>query len=259
MRRQTEADKAVNDRVDAARKLSEAEAKAALKVSYEYTQSDLDSCMRKLTDAAVKYDRNSAGAVGLDAFEGAEMTPVVFKEQLKRVFNIRLSPPELGAMMHYFDRDGDGTVNCSEFVIQFFKRGFEERSNIIRRRRALQELLEKRRVEEEGLLLLEGLARAAMKVDYNYSRRDFDSAMLKLTDAAVKYSKRSAGTVGLDAFEGAEMTPAVFKEQLKRVFNIRLSPQELGALMHYFDKDGDGTVQCSEFLIQFFKKGAVSC
>ena len=64
--------------------------------------------MAQITAAAAIYDRNSPGCVQLDAFDGATMPPHVFKEQLKRVFNIRLSPPELGAMMKYFDKDGDG-------------------------------------------------------------------------------------------------------------------------------------------------------
>jgi len=56
--------------------------------------------------------------MGLDAFEGESMPPHVFKEQLKRVFRIRLSPPELGAIMDVFDKDREGTVNSSEFLLQ---------------------------------------------------------------------------------------------------------------------------------------------
>jgi len=56
--------------------------------------------------------------MGLDAFEGESMLPHVFKEQLKRVFRIRLSPPELGAVMDVFDKDREGTVNSSEFLLQ---------------------------------------------------------------------------------------------------------------------------------------------
>lgn len=59
----------------------------------------------------------------------------------------------------------------------------------------------------------------------------------------------------LTAFEGASLQPHEFKEQLRRVFNIHLSPRELGALMDLFDKDKDGTIACNEFLIMFFKTG----
>jgi EF hand len=52
------------------------------------------------------------------------------------VFRLRVSPPELGAIMHLFDKDGDGTVNGAEFSKAFFKLGFTERT---RRRKALLE------------------------------------------------------------------------------------------------------------------------
>lgn len=40
--------------------------------------------MAKITEAAVAYDKNSPASLSLDAFEGATMTPLVFKEQLRR-------------------------------------------------------------------------------------------------------------------------------------------------------------------------------
>lgn len=46
------------------------------------------------------------------------------------------------------------------------------------------------------------------------------------------------------------MPPRHFK-----VFAIKLSPAELGAAIHEFDKDGDGTVSCPEFLLSFFRIG----
>jgi len=50
----------------------------------------------KITEAAVLYDRYHPSAVQLDAFTGGGMVPSVFKEQLWRAFNIKLSPKELG-------------------------------------------------------------------------------------------------------------------------------------------------------------------
>lgn len=40
--------------------------------------------MAMVIEAAVAYDKYSPAAVSLDAFEGATMTPLVFKEQLRR-------------------------------------------------------------------------------------------------------------------------------------------------------------------------------
>lgn len=40
--------------------------------------------MAMITEAAVAYDKTSPASFSLDAFEGATMTPLVFKEQLRR-------------------------------------------------------------------------------------------------------------------------------------------------------------------------------
>lgn len=42
-----------------------------------------------------------------------------------RVFNIKLSPPQLAAVMASFDKDNDGSVNCAEFLLKFFMIGFQ--------------------------------------------------------------------------------------------------------------------------------------
>ena len=40
------------------------------------------------------------------------MPPHVFKEQLKRVFNLKITAPELGALMRVFDVDGERDEFC---------------------------------------------------------------------------------------------------------------------------------------------------
>lgn len=45
---------------------------------------DKASAMAMITEAAVTYDKTSPAAFSLDAFEGATMTPLVFREQLRR-------------------------------------------------------------------------------------------------------------------------------------------------------------------------------
>lgn len=44
-----------------------------------------------------------------------------------RVFQIRLSSPQLAALMTVFDKDNDGTINCAEFLLRFFLVGFKVR------------------------------------------------------------------------------------------------------------------------------------
>lgn len=45
---------------------------------------DNASAMAMITEAAVAYDKTSPASFSLDAFEGATMTPLVFREQLRR-------------------------------------------------------------------------------------------------------------------------------------------------------------------------------
>ncbi|CAM9189608.1 unnamed protein product, partial [Chrysoparadoxa australica] len=229
--------------------------KAALKVDFKYSDAARKSAVKKITAAAVKYDKNHPSSLGLDAFEGAEMPPHVFKEQIKRVFNVKLTPAELGAAIELFDKDGDGTVNCSEFLLTFFRIGFAKRSKTVQRRR-------KREQEKHEMAQAAAQEKAAkeeakntLEVNFDFSEAERASGLTKLQDAAIKYDKNHPSSVGLNAFEGAVMPPHVFKEQLKRVFNVKLSPAELGAVFTHFDGDGSGTIGCNEFLLQFFRMG----
>ena len=58
-----------------------------------------------------------------------------------------------------------------------------------------------------------------------------------------------------DFVYGDEMSPTIFREQLRRNFNLMLSPAELFALFDDFDLDSSGKVDGTEFLVQFFRVG----
>jgi len=221
--------------INAEREISESQ---ALKLSYNFTEAEFKSAIEKLTDAAWRYDRTKYSSMGLEAFEAKTMPPHIFKvifansfsrlslllshslycmlcvrsqEQLKRVFNIPLSPPELGALMSYFDKEGVGYINCAEFLIQFFRTGFEERSRREQIWRKYDE--DKMKVRKEQRKTQEQAAeqKNALKVQYAFSEEDFRLAIAKLTEAATKYDKKSPGAVGLDAFQCESMPPHVFK------------------------------------------------
>ena len=85
------------------KKMKEIEAKNALKVNFDFTPEDAQMAMRKLADAAWKYDKTLPGSPSLAAFEGESMSPAQFKEQLRATLGLKLSPPELGAIMNHFD------------------------------------------------------------------------------------------------------------------------------------------------------------
>ena len=227
----------------------------SLKVSYDFTEKEMHSAVEQIYQAATWYDRNSPGTVQLDAFQGAELGPAEFREQLKRVFNIKLTPKELGAAMHHFDKDGGGTIDCTEFLTEFFREGFKRRSAIIKQRRERQKMLIQKEIDKQQAILAEQEKKNNLMCEFSYTQKDMDSALSQINEKAALYDRNAPGCVQLDAFEGKSMEPHVFREQLKRVFNIRLTPPELGAVMYYFDSDNSGTIECNEFLIKFFRHG----
>lgn len=234
-----------------ARKEKEKMDKHQLECSYEYTQEEFQSALSKLTDAAWRYDKTMPGAPNLSAFDSKEMRPFEFKEQMKRAFKMTISPPELGALMSIFGKDG--IIGCANFLAKFLKVGVAERTRRNQQWREMQlkeeEAKKQKKLEEQQLLEKKN----AMKVQKTFTDQDFQSAYAKLTDAAIKYHKDAPGAVGLNAFECVSMPPHVFKEQLKGVFGIKVTPQELGALMSYFDNVNE--LNCQYFLMRFFRIG----
>ncbi len=216
---------------------------------------DLDRAMEKIRVAAVKYNKTHPSALNLDGFEAKYLSAGVYREMMKRTFNVKLDPLELAAVVKKFDTAENGSVDTTEFLKEFNRLGFMEKSKVrveqLERQRSLiaaaEEEAESKEREKED--------RMAYDVDFEYEQEDRDSALAKMTAAATKYDKSHPSSVGLDGFMGRFVTPGMFKELLRRTFNLKLLPKELGALVQHFDKDGAGTVDCSEFLNVFFKLG----
>lgn len=213
------------------------ETQIAIDLTDNFTEEDLQSAVKKIIDAAVKYDRLMPGAVQLDAFESEYMPPHVFREQLKLVFNVQLSIPELSAFIKNFNKDNDNkeNINCSAFLVTFFRAGFKEKTRrlheVWEKKKAFAEERERKRLQEEK----EQDSKNLLKVDSNFSEEDKRNAVRKLRISAKLYDKTTPGALSMKAFEVKEMPPHVFKEQLRRVFNLHVTPKEMGALTAVFD------------------------
>jgi len=240
-------------RIEQELKAKELANKNALQVASQFTEEEALQAMLKMTEAAFYFDKTMPGAPSLTAFESLEMDPVVFKEQLRRAFNMKLSPPELAALMCFFDPKGTGKIVCQEFLMKFLKLGFEERNRKAAEWRIMQKEAHEAMIKEETEKKLHADRKIELKVG-GFKEKDFQSAMAKLTHAAIKFQKAEA-SVGLNAFDAESMPAHVFKEQLKLVFNLKISMEELGALMSYFDKTNKGVVNCKDFLNHFCKIG----
>lgn len=232
-------------------KEQELEAKTNAKVQTDFTEEDFQSGISKLTEAAIKHDRNSTSAVGLGSFECESMPPLVFKEQLKRVFNIVLTPRELGALMAYFDKEDTGVINCAEFLIQFFRTGLEERNRLRALTLDMQRRKELKDNEIKEQKRLEILRKEATCVDFDFTEAEFDSGLARFITMCFRLDRRQFGSTTLKAFQVDQLKPSEFRELLKRTFNLKLNPPELGALVTLFDPKQTGFVSCPAFLHTF--------
>lgn len=244
--------------------------KTAVDVDPNFESSDRSNAITKLTMASAKYDRNAPGCVSLDMFVAAFLTPMQFREAVKNTFNVTLTPRELSAMIKEFaTNDKSGNVDCAAFVRAFLRYGVEERN----RNKAVQ--LDKQhrmnyyRKTEHERKLKELESKITVDIQYDVLEEHEISAFDKLAAAAVKYDKNNPGAVSLEGFNAQTITPAVFRELLKRTFNVVLTPYELGACVKYFEYGRDNFVEekeyeandntipvdCKAFLVHFFQLG----
>lgn len=156
---------------------------------------------------------------------------------MKLVFNIQFSLPELAAFIRHFNKDNSNgdNINCASFIVKFFRMGFQEKSRRLRatwaEKKRVQDEKERRLKEEQ----LELERKNQMKVSLNFTPDDKERAVVKLRTAARLYDKTTPGAMSMKSFEVKEMQPHVFKEQLRRIFNLHVNPPEMGALMSVFD------------------------
>ena len=62
-------------------------------------------------------------AIVLQALKGPAMPPTAFKEVFYRIFLVRLTYPEVGALMSVIDESGTGVIDGKKFANLFYKLG----------------------------------------------------------------------------------------------------------------------------------------
>jgi hypothetical protein len=175
---------------DVIRKRRLAEQKMVLEVDDNFTEADKRKAYEKLKQASAKYDKNAPGCVSLEAFEAKSLDAAMFREVLKRTFNVILTPSELAAVMKDFAADDDddaaGNLICASFLISFLKLGQDERNRL----KLLQ--LEKNRENEmhkkteHNRKMREAEEKMVFKVDFDYTSKDETTGFAKLIAAAKK-------------------------------------------------------------------------
>jgi len=228
--------------------------KCDIDVDFTFTEEDKDKALIKLTTAATKYDKNAPGAMSLEGFEVKNMPATLFKEMLRRTFNLKLNGKETGALVSHFDKSGKKTVNCKEFLVVFLQLGITERAKFHKRMLDKQNEENRQRELEEERKLLERVTRPT-ELDKCYNELDQKSANAKLLAAAEGFDKNHPAAPSLAAFDISTMTPGLFKENLKRCFNVNLTSKELGYVVQLYDTKNCGEVDSKEFLTRFLTMG----
>jgi hypothetical protein len=247
-------EKNVKDEED--RKRLEKEKRLLSGVDYNFTPDIRTVAMAKLEKAAKKFDPAHPSAPSLSVFNVSHLKPLEFREMMKLIFNLKLDPQEAGAVLRTFKPDIGDEIPASDFLKYFLRFGFESREKEKSDQRKLQETLDKK-AEEEKVKKAEDLKnkKLSYQIDYNYNENDETAALRKLTYAAEKYDKSLPGSVALDGFECDELNPLDFKELVRRVFNLHLTPTELGFVVQKYDISKTSSVHCKTFLNEFLSLG----
>jgi hypothetical protein len=235
-----------------ARKKRLADQKLVLEVDNFFTESDRQAAVDKLIKASAKYDKNSPGCMGLEAFDAAYLTPLEFREVIKRVFGLVLTAKEFATVYKEFKNE-EGNVVSQTFLTSFLRLGAEERARLKKLELEKQRRDEHHRKFAHLRKMKELEDKTVLEVTYDFTADEENAAFKKLRAAAKKYDRTHPAALGLNGFDAAELSPAEFKEMLKRTFAVILTPPELGALIKHFDPDGSGFIESKEFLSFFIK------
>jgi len=222
---------------------------------YLMTMPQLISAKKKIGQIAAYYDPAKSSFRGFDA---SALTPTEFREQLRRNFLVRLTDQELGAIVLLFDKDGDGEVDSTEFINEFFRLGKQEKTKFFLKKKALDATLQKAKAKAQAEHEAKFVELATPKFPETWTKEEERNAVRKVAKVAFTYDSKFAKFMGggIQGFlDNGSLDAAQFSEQLRRNFQLHLSPAEVSALMHVFDIDGNGSVDCAEFIYTFFRMG----
>ena len=191
-----------------------------------FTEEEKESAMTKLLEAALQYDRNSPGAMGLGGFQGVSMPPNVFREQIKRVFGLNVTLGELGALVSFFDRNntGSGVVNCKEFIDKFLRMGMLERDKLNKSKSHEQRVKEQKEVLKEKAREEEERIRASRSVNFEFSESEFDAALSRFIATCHHFNPQTLGPMGWASITADRLPFSEFKALLKLQFQLRFTP-----------------------------------
>jgi len=215
------------------------------------TRPELLSAKRKIAQVAYGFDPRK---ISFKGFESHSLDPTTFREQIRHNLLIHLTNAELGALVTLFDKDNDGRVNSAAFISEFLRLGSIERKKVIAHEKECVEGIERRKQKylEEREKSFEKLRRNVLKT--TFTEEEAKSAYEKFSLLAIGHDVYNSSA--LRGFEnGGKLSPIEFREQIRNSFHLHLSRGETAALIHLFDENNDGSIDCDEFIRSFFHIG----
>ena len=212
------------------------------------SDEDKERALTKLLSSAASYDRGDPNAVPLDGFAASRLSAGQFREQLKRTFGVKLTLPELAALVNHFQDGTTSEINSKRFIAHFLKLGSMERDRL--RREALKR--QRKKKEEHAKELVDQRVwstRAYWLQPQEFSADDTIEALKSLTAALSKCEVYSIGADAFNIFRGVETIDVEgFRRGLREGLHINLSLPQWLALVNNFEIPGTGKISCSAFL-----------
>lgn len=174
----------------------------------------------------------------MTAFEAKALSPAIFREMLRRSFNMKVTDAELAALVAEFDKQGNKMVSCGDFMIRFTTLGCEGR-DVARLAQLEKQRLQTAIAQTEAALKKKSLD-DKLEIDENelqFSEEDMISALEKIRVLAANYDRSHPSAPSLQGFIGTDMKPVEFKNMMMRTFSMPMSSQEIGALVKYFNEN----------------------
>ena len=191
------------------------------------------TAMGKLGRAAVMFNGDTADGGYSRALNSEVMTASRLNTFLTQCFNVKLTAEELGATMRWMDYDGNGTIDGSEFLREFWKFGAVEhlRSQREARRREKAQARQQRAARADWMTRFSTVTPAT--VTPTFTERDLREAEQLLANAAADLDMGSVHSrmIRDQVFDGAPMTPAQLATALQRNFRVTLDPPRLAAIV----------------------------
>jgi len=94
----------------------------------DFTEADFDAALDKISQKAHLYDRESSDI--MKSLQNSELSPRSFRKTLQQNLGVNVSPPELSALVTYFDNDKNGMIDSTEFVKAFFRLGQQRKREV---------------------------------------------------------------------------------------------------------------------------------